>query len=194
MSDANWSNTPTITDGYGQITGTDTTLYSTVAGLSAKNGYTISFDINNASTGSLLTQGTQNGQNQAWRACKISLDENKVLTAAFLGNTSGALTHTLNVTSEEWTTLTLVVSEGDATNALTLTFYVNGDLVGNYGTANATNFIGETTNKVAFGYDANSTVADGGATTNIDNILVYSKTLTADEEKALIAPSPLRLR
>lgn len=93
-------------------------------------------------------------------------------------------------TRTRFLTLTLVVSEGDATNTLTLTFYVNGDLVGNYGTANATNFIGETTNKVAFGYYANSTVADGGATTNIDNILVYSKTLTADEEKALIAPEP----
>ena len=195
MQNSAWKNSPTWnSDGYGEMSTTATHLYTTSAGLSAATGFTISFDINATSAGILLSIGTQKGLNQGWRACSITLgagttEGSSLISAQFLGNTAGAIKKELNVSDSDWTTLTLVVT-ADSTKTLTLDFYINGDLIGSSSTAGATNFVNETAKIVAFGNYANETISNGGAPTNIDNILVYNRALTAGEVKALTIPEP----
>ncbi|MBR5876835.1 MAG: PEP-CTERM sorting domain-containing protein [Akkermansia sp.] len=195
MKDSEWKNSPTWnSDGYGEMATTATHLYTTSAGLSAATGFTISFDINAASAGTLLSIGTQNGLNQPWRACSIILgagaeEGTSLISAQFLGNTAGAIKKELNVSDSDWTTLTLVTT-ANSSKTLTLEFYINGDFIGSSSTENASNFVNETAKIVAFGNFTNSAIKDGGAPTNIDNILVYNRALTSDEVRALTIPEP----
>jgi hypothetical protein len=192
-----WSNLPVWNEsGYGTMLAKDEPLYTTNAGLKASEGFTISFDIKNALEGTLLSVATADGLNQPWRACSITLSEveskgTSLISAQFLGNTDGAIKKELTLSAEIWTTLTLVV-KGDSSkdNLLTLSFYVNGNLVGISSTEKAKNFVDETANKLAFGLYQNKNVQDGGAVTAIDNILVYNRALTANEIKNLAIPEP----
>lgn len=183
-----WNELPTWNAaGYGVSTATDKHPYTTGAGLKSTTGFTVSFDINDARNGTLLSM-TTGDMTKTWRSLSITLSDN-VVSAQFLGNTQGAVSATLTATqlADEWTTLTLVGSTPTGTNTVVLDFYVNGDHIGTSSTANATNFVAETINKMQFGYYGASA---NSAPTNIDNILIYNKALTADEVKALIVPEP----
>lgn len=183
-----WSELPVWNaEGYGVSTANNKHPYTKGAGLKANTGFTVSFDINDAQNGTLLSM-TTGGMDQAWRSLSITLNNN-VVSAQFHGNTSTAVTETLTATqlADEWTTLTLVGSTPTGTNTVVLDFYVNGDYIGTSSTANAANFVGETIKNMQFGYFGTSSKS---APTNIDNILIYNKALTADEVKALIVPEP----
>ena len=165
-------------DGYGVSTATNAHPYTTGAGLKASTGFTVSFDINNAQNGTLLSMTTGN-MSQAWRSLSITMTDGTV-SAQFHGNTAGAVTYAIANPDVTWTTLTLV---GSATgNTLALDFYVDGNYIGTNSTNNASNFVGEIINKMQFGYFGDSSKS---APTNIDNILVYNRALTADEVMAL---------
>lgn len=185
-----WSELPVWnSEGYGVSTANNKHPYTTGAGLKANTGFTVSFDINAAQNGTLLSM-SNGGMNQAWRSISITLNNN-VVSAQFLGTPNTAVTETLTATqlADEWTTLTLVGSvKAEATSTLVLDFYINGNLIGTSTTENATNITGSNViNNMQFGYYGNSTMS---ASTNFDNILIYSKALTADEVKALVIPEP----
>lgn len=185
-----WSELPVWnSEGYGVSTAGDKHPYTTGAGLKADTGFTVSFDINAAQNGTLLSM-TNGNMGQAWRSISITLNNN-VVSAQFLGTPDTAVTETLTATqlADEWTTLTLVGSvKAEATSTLVLDFYINGNLIGISTTENATNITGSNViNNMQFGYFGDSTK---GASTNFDNILIYNRALTSTEVKALIVPEP----
>ena len=188
-----WSELPTWNaKGYGESTATDKHPYTTSAGLSAATGFTVSFDINQTGNGTLLSMTTGN-MSKPWRSLSITMSNDSTtgkstVSAQFLGIPENAVSKTLTLSSTDWTTLTLVGYESATVeNTLCLDFYVNGDLVGTSTNASATNFVDETINNMQFGYFGNS---GNGASTNFDNILVYSRALNAAEVKNLTVPEP----
>ena len=185
-----WSELPTWNSaGYGESLTAGTHPYTNAAGLKAANGFTVSFDINNAQNGTLLSMSNGN-MGQAWRSISITLNNN-VISAQFLGTPNTAVTETLSTEqlTSEWTTLTLVGSVSPtAASTLILDFYVNGLHKGTSTTANAANITGNNVIKnMQFGYFGNSA---NGAPTNYDNILIYNRALTASEVKELTVPEP----
>lgn len=185
-----WSELPVWnSEGYGVSTAKDKHPYTTGAGLKADTGFTVSFDINEAQNGTLLSM-SNGSMSQAWRSISITLNNN-VVSAQFLGTPDTAVTETLTATqlADEWTTLTLVGSvKAEATSTLVLDFYINGNLSGTSTTENAANITGSNViNNMQFGYFGDSSK---GASTNFDNILIYNRALTSTEVKALIVPEP----
>ena len=185
-----WSELPTWNSaGYGESLTTSTHPFTNAAGLKAADGFTVSFDINNAQNGTLLSMSNGN-MSQAWRSISITLNKN-VISAQFLGTPATAVSETLSTEqlTSEWTTLTLVGSVSPtAASTLILDFYVNGLHKGTSTTENATNITGDNViNKMQFGYFGNSA---NGAPTNYDNILIYNRALTASEVKELTVPEP----
>lgn len=185
-----WSELPTWNSaGYGESLTAGTHPYTSAAGLKAADGFTVSFDINNAQNGTLLSMSNGN-MSQAWRSISITLNNN-VISAQFLGTPNTAVTETLSTEqlTSEWTTLTLVGSVSPtAASTLILDFYVNGLHKGTSTTANAANITGNNAiNNMQFGYFGN---AANGAPTNYDNILIYNRALTASEVKELTVPEP----
>ena len=184
-----WNELPTWnSEGkYGDSQTPSTHPYTENAGLKAADGFTVSFDINNASSGMLLSMTCTGNMNAPWRNISITMSDEYVVSAQFHGTMNQAVTTTLTETQvkNEWTTLTLVGSV-DSANASTLilTFYVNGDYAGTSTTPKVTLMTGSNTiNNMQFGCFADSSQ---GAPTNFDNILVYSKALTAEEVGALV--------
>lgn len=182
-----WQELPTWNEaGYGVCGTSSTHPYTTGAGLSASTGFTVSFDVNSISkNGTLLSMTSGSDMTALWRSLSITYTDG-TLSAQFLGDTSTAVTKTLpsSANTNDWTTLTLVGSSVGTT--LNLDFYLNGTLVGRSSTAGAKNIINDTINKLQFGHFAKSS---NSANMNIDNILIYSKALSADEVKSLI-PEP----
>ncbi len=185
-----WSELPTWNStGYGECTTTTTHPKTSGAGLKATTGFTVSFDTNNISTnGTILSMTSGSGMTAAWRSISISYTDG-TLSAQFHGDTTSAVKTTISseVNKSDWTTLTLVGSSA-ANNTLVLDLYFNGELVGTSSTSGASNICGETISKLQFGYYGNNANA---ANMNIDNILIYSKALSAGEVAALVAvPEP----
>ena len=188
-----WDELPTWNSaGYGECTTTTTHPYAknASAGLSAKTGFTVSFDTNNISTnGTILSMVSSGGDmSKPWRAISISYTDG-TLSAQFHGDTASAVKTTISseVNKSDWTTLTLVGSSA-ANNTLVLDLYFNGELVGTSSTSGASDILGETISKLQFGYLGTPANA---ANMNIDNILIYSKALSAGEVAALVAvPEP----
>lgn len=190
-----WSELPTWNAaGYGESTTSSTHPYTESAGLRAADGFTVSFDINGAGVGTLLSM-TSGGMTQAWRTITVTLaaseetDGASILSAQFHGNTEDAVAKTLILSDTDWTTLTLVGSvDKTAASTLVLDFYIDGEHIGKSSTASATNITGgNVINKMQFGYYGTSV---NSASTNIDNILVYGRALSAAEVKALTVPEP----
>ena len=180
-----WQELPTWNEvGYGVCGTTTTHPYTSGAGLSTSTGFTVSFDVNSISKNGTLLSMTSDAM-KAWRSLSITYT-NGTLSAQFLGDTSTAVTKTLSssANTNDWTTLTLVGSSVGTT--LNLDFYLNGTLVGTSSTDNANNITSEPIDKLQFGYYAKSS---NSANMNIDNILIYSKALSAEEVKSLI-PEP----
>lgn len=187
--------------GYGECTYTTSTEppisthpYTTVAGLKVDNGFTVSFDINDAGAGTLLSMTSGGGMGALWRSVSVTLAAStetpgaSIISAQFLGDTSTAVSKTLTLSDTDWTTLTLVGSvDSTVTTTIVLDFYIDGEHVGTSSTANAANFTSETINRMQFGHLGEPT---SSATTNIDNILVYGRALSATEVKALTVPEP----
>ncbi len=185
-----WNELPTWnTAGYGESLIAGKHPYTTAAGLKAADGFTVSFDINNAQNGTLLSM-SNGAMSQAWRSISITLNNN-VISAQFLGAPLTAVSETLSAEqlTSEWTTLTLVGSVSPtAASTLILDFYVNGLHKGTSTTASATNITGNNAiNNMQFGYFG---TAANSAPTNYDNILIYNRALTASEVKALTVPEP----
>ena len=184
-----WQELPTWNEvGYGVCGTSSTHPYTTGAGLRASTGFTVSFDVNSISkNGTLLsmTSSSENNLNANWRSLSITYTDG-TLSARFHGKPETAVTKTLpsSANTNDWTTLTLVGSSVGTT--LNLDFYLNGTLVGTSSNAGASNITDETINKLQFGYFGTSS---NSANMNIDNILIYSKALSAEEVKSLI-PEP----
>lgn len=190
-----WSELPTWNAaGYGECTTSSTHPYTTAAGLKAADGFTVSFDINGAGAGTLLSM-TNSNMSALWRSVSVTLADStettgaSIISAQFLGNTSTAVSKTLTLSDTDWTTLTLVGSvDSTATSTIVLDFYIDGEHVGTSSTANATNITGDNAiNNMQFGHFGTSS---SSASTNIDNILVYGRALSAKEVKALTVPEP----
>ncbi len=176
--------------GYGVCTDAAKHPYTNNAGLKAKDGFTVSFDINNAQDGTLLSMTASNNMGTPWRNLSITLNEG-VVSAQFHGAMGTAVSTTLTNSqlTTEWTTLTLVGSQSSTdTDTFIIDFYVNGTHLGTSSTDSANLITGDSTiNRMQFGYYGNS---PNSAPTNIDNILIYSKALSAKEVKALTIPEP----
>ncbi len=181
-----WQELPTWNEaGYGVCGTSSTHPYTSGAGLRTSTGFTVSFDVNSISKNGTLLSMTSGSMDKAWRSLSITYTDG-TLSAQLLAKPETAVTKTLpsSANTNDWTTLTLVGSSVGAT--LNLDFYLNGTLVGTSSTANASNITSEPIDKLQFGYYGTSS---NSANMNIDNILIYSKALSAEEVKSLI-PEP----
>lgn len=163
-------------------------------------GFTFSFDINNITqTGTILTLMTNNGSagiagSPIWRGMRVEIAQDNDTGAYALSALIGDKTLNVDLGTEiSWTTLTLVGTANTAgvteNNQLTMDFgiYVNGELSASYTNYGAWNFVAEPLNRVQFGYWGD---ASKNTQLDIDNVLIYSRPLSADEVKALTIPEP----
>lgn len=180
--------------GYGESTTTSTHPYTTSAGLKAADGFTVSFDINGAGAGTLLSM-TNSNMSALWRSVSVTLADStetpgaSIISAQFLGSPDTAVSKTLTLSDTDWTTLTLVGSvDSKVASTFVLDFYIDGEHIGTSSTPKASNITGgNVINNMQFGHFGTST---SSAPTNIDNILVYGRALSAKEVKALTVPEP----
>lgn len=165
-------------EGYGTSGNSHCMYKSGISGLSA-SGFTISFDVNNITKNGHLFTLLSNGASNAsanWRTTRIVANGNSIY-AQFAGD-ANRITATL---TEQWTTVTIVGTAEAA--SFTLHMYLNGENCGSFTVANASNYTSEGLTKLQYGYygtAANSAAAD------FDNLLIYSRALSADEVKALV--------
>ena len=198
-SEITWKELPTWNAaGYGVSTATNAHPYTQNAGLSVQTGFTVSFDINQAKSGTLFSMTSGGDLTASWRSVSITntvtTDDAtnqtvSTISAQFLGVPDQAISKSLTLEDTDWTTLTLVGS-GKIENAkkyFLFSFYVDGNLIGSQEIAGATNFYDDNINKLQFGHYG---VANNSASTNIDNILIYNNALSATEVKALTIPEP----
>lgn len=163
-------------------------------------GFTISFDINNVTkTGTILSmlvnhQNCTNAESDSWRTMKVDIARNDTTNVYTLSTLIGNKTLSVDIGSTlSWTTLTIVGTantEGVTQNkdlTMDLDVYVNGNLSGSYSDFGAWNFIAEDLTKLQFGYFGNSA---NNTQLDIDNILIYSRPLDAEEVKGLVIPEP----
>lgn len=176
-------------------TGTQNSMYSSNVDINMKadGGFTFSFDINNiTNTGTILTVFT--GSGDAWRTLRANITKDDTSGAYTLSTTLGSATLTTELgTDISWTTLTFVgtantagVTE-DSKLTMDLDIYVDGKSTTSLSDFGAWNFVVGDLNKVQFGYWGDSSK---NTQLDIDNVLIYSRPLSADEVKALTVPEP----
>ncbi len=159
-------------------------MYTTSLGLSAVDGFTVSFDINSFTSGTILSicsNGAANAGNN-WRAIRLSTDNDGSLNLHWCEQSFDS-----GITSDmlDWTTLT-IVCKTDTANVVSL--YVDGVFNNSITlTTNPANFKSEGVTKAQMGYFGNSNYS---ATSTIDNVLFYKEALSASEVAALVVPEP----
>ncbi len=172
-------------EGYATATNTGGSycMYSTSLGMSAIDGFTVSFDVNSFSSGtilSVLSNGASNAS-AAWRTIRLTTDEDGSLNLHWC-----AQSFDTGITSDmlDWTTLTIVCETNTAT---VVSLYVDGVFNNSISIDNPANFKSEGVTKAQMGWFGTSS---NSATSTIDNVLFYKEALSATEVAALIVPEP----
>ncbi|MCI6981999.1 MAG: LamG domain-containing protein [Akkermansia muciniphila] len=154
----------------------------------ANTAFTISFDLNSFTSGTLLSLTTNDKADAPWRTVQLLTDDSGQLALTF-----GQTTKSTDITSTslDWTTITLVgTTSASNNNTLSLELYANGVSQITLNVSGATNWVTGNNGKFnfQFGYYA---VSSNNSTFDVDNVLIYNKALTATEVKALIeVPEP----
>lgn len=146
--------------------------------------FTISFDLNNFTSGTLLTL-TTGSTDKAWRTVRLFTNDSKQLALTF-----GEKTQATTITSDtlDWTTITLVGTTSKSnSNTLSLELYANGVSQITLNVPKATNWVSDKNITFQFGYFGN---ANNSSTFDVDNVLIYNKALSAVEINAITVPEP----
>ncbi|MGN0875542.1 MAG: PEP-CTERM sorting domain-containing protein [Akkermansia sp.] len=154
----------------------------------SNTAFTISFDLNSFTSGTLLSLTNNNKADAQWRTVRLLTDDSGQLALTFGGTTKST---DITSTSLDWTTITLVgTTSASNDNTLSLELYANGVSQITLNVSKATNWVSDNGGVInfQFGYYASSS---NNSTFDVDNVLIYNKALTATEVKALIeVPEP----
>lgn len=154
------------------------------ASMMANTAFTISFDLNSFTSGTLLTLTTGSTSAQ-WRTVRLLTDDSGHLALTFGGTTKST---DITSTSLDWTTITMVgTTSASNDNTLSLELYANGVSQITLNVSKATNWVNDNNGKFnfQFGYYADSSK---NSTFDVDNVLIYNKALTAAEVNAITVP------
>ncbi|MCI7699782.1 MAG: LamG domain-containing protein [Akkermansia sp.] len=150
----------------------------------ANTAFTISFDLNRFTSGTLLTL-TTGSTDKAWRTVRLFTNDSKQLALTF-----GEKTQATTITSDtlDWTTITLVgTTSVSNSNTLSLELYANGVSQITLSVSNANNWASDRNINFQFGYYG---AAANSSTFDVDNVLIYNKALSAVEINAITVPEP----
>ncbi len=191
VGDITYANDPTLQDGYATISA-GSGMYTANnalknAGLETEK-FTVSFDIRSFGSGDVFSFGA-GSSNDDWKKIMLSSnpdDDETTLSLKFYGNSQSVDTGIAYGTRDEWTTITLV----GVTQEVLL--YVDGELKGSLDMTPATNWCDGAADGFQFAgsFRNTGTRVDLNGSVEIDNLLVYNKSLTAAEVKALVVPEP----
>ena len=146
--------------------------------------FTISFDLNRFTAGTLLTLTTASTDKE-WRTVRLLTNDSGCLALTFGGTTKSTA---ITSASLDWTTITLVgTASASDNNTLSLDLYANGVSQITLNVPKATNWVSDKNITFQFGYFGN---ANNSSTFDVDNVLIYNKALSAVEINAITVPEP----
>ena len=150
----------------------------------ANTAFTISFDLNNFTSGTLLTLTTSK-PSDLWRTVRLFTNDSNQLALTFGGTTKAT---TITSDTLDWTTITLVGTTSTSnSNTLSLELYANGVSQTTLSVSNANTWANDRNIKFQFGHYAASA---NSSTFDVDNVLIYNKALSAVEINAITVPEP----
>lgn len=157
------------------------------ASMMSNTAFTISFDLNRFTSGTLLSLTTSSKADTPWRTVRLFSNDSGCLALTFGGTTKSTA---ITSASLDWTTITLVgTTSASDDGTLSLDLYANGVSQITLNVTGASNWLNDNNGMFNFRFGYYGAPANS-STFDVDNVLIYNKALSAVEINAITVPEP----